>query len=123
MGSKFVLALLGCVIAGSCSAQAAPAAPAAPGKQQQINLNWQGGANYFPFPQGAQVTVSGLYCPPGVTVSVTCRTTARSKCGSWYLGLNQTAKAGADAETGIASLNYNGPANSNCSATLTVQSP
>ena len=117
MGAKFALALLGCVIAGSCGAQAAP------GKQQQINLDWKGGASYFPFPEGAQVTVTGLYCPPSVTVSVTCRTTARSKCGSWYLGLNQTAKAGPNAETGIASINYNGPANSNCTATLTVQSP
>jgi hypothetical protein len=117
MGSKFALALLGCAIAGSSCAQPAD------GKQQQIDLDWKGGARYFHFPEGSQVKVTGLYCPPSVTVSVTCRTAARAQCGSWYLGLNETAKAGSNADTGVASLNYNGPANSNCTATVTVQSP
>lgn len=117
MGPKFALAVLGCAVAGSCGAQAAQ------GKQEQINLDWKMGARYFHFPEGAQVKVTGLYCPPPATVSVTCRTDSRGQCGSWYLGLNESAKAGAKADTGMASLNYNGPSNSNCTATLTVQSP
>ncbi len=117
MVSKFALLLLCCAIAGNPSAQTAP------GKQEQINLDWKEGAEYFHFPEGAQLKVTQLICPPSATVSVTCRTATHSRCGSWYLGLNGTATAGPKGDTGIASLNYNGPANSNCSATVVVQKP
>ena len=117
MDSKVALGLLCCAIAGSYSAQAAP------GNQVQINLDWKQGAEYFHFPEGARLKVTQLICPPSVTVSVTCRTATHSRCGSWYLGLNETATAGPKGDTGIASLNYNGPANSNCSATVVVQTP
>ena len=115
MQSKFALVLLCCAFAGSYSAQAAP------GKQQQMNLYSNQGADYFPFPEGAQVQVTQLVCPAGVTVSVTCRTAARGKCGNWYLGLNGTATAGSNGKTGIASLVYSG--NENCSATIVVKGP
>lgn len=118
MESKFALVLISCVFAGTCGAQGAP------GKQQQINLDWMGGAEYFHFAEGAQLKVTDLNCPsPTVTVSVTCRTATHARCGSWYLGLNGTATAGANGDTGIASLNYNGTKNSNCKATIVVQSP
>lgn len=118
MESKIAVAMICCALAGVCSAQAAP------GKQQQINLDWMGGAEYFHFPEGAQLKVTQLNCPTsGVTVSVTCRTASHGRCGSWYLGLNGTATAGSKGETGIASINYNGPAASNCQATVVVQSP
>jgi hypothetical protein len=115
MQSKFALVLLCCAFAGSHSAQAAPV------KQQQLNLYSNQGADYFPFPEGAQVQVTQLVCPPGVTVSVTCRTASRGKCGNWYLGPNGTATAGSQGKTGIASLAYSG--NENCSATIVVKRP
>jgi hypothetical protein len=115
MESKIALALLCCAVAGSYSAQAAP------GKPEQVNLDAKEGAEYFHFPEGAQLKVTNLVCPPNVTVSVTCRTAAHGRCGKWYLGLNQTAKSGASGDTGIASLDYSGP--ENCNATVVVQSP
>lgn len=118
MESKYVLALICCVFAGSCSGQAAP------GKQQQIYLDWMGGAQYFHFPEGAQLKITDLNCPSAaVTVSVTCRTATHARCGSWYLGLNGTAKAGPKGDRGIANLNYSGPRGSICTATIVVQSP
>lgn len=117
MKSNFVLILISCVFAGSCYAQAAPA------KQQQINLDWRDGAEYFKFPEGAQAKVTSLICPPNSTVNITCRTASHGRCGSWYLGINETATAGARGDTGIANLNFNGPRGTNCSATVVVQSP
>jgi hypothetical protein len=115
MQSKFALVLLCCAFAASFSAQAAPAKP------KQMNLYSNQGADYFSFPEGAQVQVTQLVCPAGVTVSVTCRTASRGKCGNWYLGLNGTATAGSNGKTGIASLVYSG--NENCSATIVVKGP
>ena len=117
MKSKFVTAMICCALAGSYSARAAS------GEQEQINLDWKGGAKYFRFPEGAQLKVTELVCPPRVTVSVVCRTATRARCGSWYLALNETATAGSKGDTGVASINYNGPAGSNCRATVVVQSP
>ena len=117
MGSKLASAWLCAAVVGSWGAQAAP------GNLQQINLDWKGGAKYFHFPEGAQLKVTELACPPSATVSVTCRTASRGRCGAWYLGLNGTATAGSQADTGIASINYNGPRNANCAATVVVQSP
>ena len=113
MESRIALVLLCCAIAGSYSAQAA--------QPVQVNLDAREGAEYFHFPEGAQVKVTNLVCPPSVTVSVTCRTASHGRCGKWYLALNATAKAGAQADTGIASIDYSGP--QNCIATVTVTSP
>jgi hypothetical protein len=117
MNSNWVLMLIGCALAGTCCAQAAP------GKQKQIYLDWQQGAKYFPFPEGAQAKVTDVNCPKAATVSITCRTTTRERCGSWYLNLNETATAGPGGGTGIAAVNYSGPRGSNCTATVVVQSP
>jgi hypothetical protein len=115
MQSKFALVLLGCALAASYNAQAAP------GRQQQINLDATEGAEYFQFPEGAQIKVTQLICPSAVTVSVTCRTASHGKCGKWYLGLNKTATAGPNSNVGIASLDYSG--NEVCRGTIVVQSP
>jgi hypothetical protein len=80
-------------------------------------------AEYFKFPEGTQVKVTQLVCPSPGTVSVTCRTSGHKRCGSWYLGLNGTATAGAQGSMGIASMNYNGPRDENCTATVVVQRP
>jgi len=117
MGSKLASLLLCGAVAGSYGAQAATGTP------EQFSLDWKQGAKYFHFPEGAQLKVTELVCPPSATVSVTCRTASRASCGSWYLGLNGTATAGPQGDRGIASLNYNGPRNSNCVATVVVQSP
>ena len=116
MGWKFAGILLGCVLAASRGAQAAD-------KQQELNLDWKGGAVYFKFPEGAQVKVTDVNCPVAATVSIACRTATRARCGSWYLGRDQTATAGAKAQTGIAALNYSGPRGSNCTATAVVHRP
>lgn len=117
MKSKFGLVLICCALAGSYGVQAAAA-----GKQQQVNLDWNEGAEYFDFPAGAQVKVTALNCPVQTTVSVTCRTATHGRCGKWSLGLNGTATAGQNSHTGIASLAYNGP-ETTCTATVVVQSP
>lgn len=115
---KIVLMMVCCVIAGACNAQAAPSKP------QQVYLDWMQGAQYFHLHEGTQLKFTDLNCPSAtVAISVTCRTAARGRCGSWYLHLNDTATAGPKADTGIASLNYNGPRGSNCTATLVVQNP
>jgi len=116
MRKIIVSTLLSCAMAGGYSALAAAA-------QQTLNLDWQEGAEYFNFPEGTEVKVTELVCPPKATVSVTCRTAAHKRCGSWYLGLNQTAKAGPGGDKGIASMNYNGPVNENCRATIVIQTP
>lgn len=116
MKSKFGLVLICCALAGGYSVQAAA------GKQQQVNLDWNEGAEYFAFPEGAQLKVTALNCPALTTVSVTCRTAAHGRCGKWTLGLNGTATAVANSHTGIASIGYNGP-ETTCTATLVVQSP
>ena len=116
MESKLALASLCCVLAGCYSAQTGA------GKHEQINLDWNGGAEYFHFPESAQLKVAELNCPATATVSVTCRTTTHARCGSWNLGVNGTATAGAKADTGIASINYNGPPEI-CTATLVIESP
>lgn len=115
MESKFALALICCVLAGACSAQGAP------GKQEQMNLDFREGADYFHFPEGAQLKVTQLSCPSGVAVVVTCRTGTHARCGSWRLGLNGTATAGSKAVTGIANIDYSG--SENCTARVVVQSP
>jgi hypothetical protein len=114
MQSKFAMVLLCCVLAGSYSAQAAPG-------KQELNLDAKEGAEYFHFAEGAQLKVTGLYCPAAVTVSVTCRTAAHARCGKWYLGLNGTAASGPKGDIGIASLDYSGP--DSCKATVVVTSP
>lgn len=118
MKSRFALALLGCAIAASFGALAAPP------QQEQLNLDTKGATgavDYFQFAKGTQVKVTQLNCPPAVTVSVVCKTASHARCGSWYLGLNQSTSAGPDAEMGIATLNYSG--NEICRATLAVQRP
>ena len=117
MKAKFGLVLICCVLAGSYSVQAAAA-----GKQQQVNLDWNEGAEYFDFPQGAQVKVTAINCQPQTKISVTCRTAAHARCGKWYLGPNGTATAGPNSHMGIASIEYQGP-ETTCTATLSVQTP
>lgn len=116
MKSKFGLVLICCALAGSYSVQAAA------GKQQQVNLDWNEGAEYFDFPEGAQLKVTALNCPPLTKISVTCRTVTHGRCGKWNLGLNGTATAGASSHMGIASIGYSGP-ETTCNATIVVQSP
>ena len=117
MRAKLSLVLLGWAIAASAGAQTAAQKP------HSIYLDWREGAKYFPFPEGSQLKVTELACPSSGTVSVICRTASRASCGSWYLGLNGTATAGAGGTKGVASLNYNGPRNANCAATVVVQKP
>ena len=117
MESKLAWVLIGCVVAGSYSAQAAT------GAHQTVNLDWQRGARYFPFPEGAKLSVTQLNCVPQGLVVVACRTATRAKCGNWRLSLNGTATAGSNGKTGVASMQFSGPRDSVCRATLVVESP
>jgi len=115
MKTNIALVVLGCAMAASYAAQAAPA------NARQVNLDAREGAEYFHFPAGTTLKVTELVCPANVTVSVTCRTADHGRCGRWYLPLNGTVTAAPKSDMGIASLDYSGP--ENCRATVTVTSP
>ncbi|HEY7904504.1 MAG TPA: hypothetical protein VIH36_13685 [Casimicrobiaceae bacterium] len=117
MKAKVAFASLGCLLVGCYSA------PIVTGKQQQINLDTSNNrVLYFRFPQGAQLKVTELNCPVTASVNIVCRTSTNAQCGTWNLQQDGTAAAGSRAETGIANLVYDGPAEA-CRATIVVQSP